>query len=88
MTHRTKIVHLGGFYLGDDPNQIRRITEISIMQKEFHTRLMSVPVEMIDPTSIETRGPTDDSMDLTWKLDDEKERKGRKERGEIPLLLV
>ena len=40
------------------------VAEVSIVKEELHSRLVPVLVDVVDATSVEGRGPTDDAMDL------------------------
>ena len=64
MAHCPKIVNFGRLDLRDDTNEIGRVTQITVMQKELHTGFMAIFVNMVDATSVETRGTTDNTMNL------------------------
>ena len=64
MAHCPQVVDFGRLDLRDDSNEIGRVTQITVMQKELHTGFMAISVNVVDTTSVETRGTTDNTMDL------------------------
>lgn len=64
MTHGSKIVDFVGFDLRNDGNEACGVAQIAVMQEKFHSSLMAVSIDVIDTTSIEARGTTNNSMNL------------------------
>ena len=64
VTHGTQVVNLGGFDGADDGDQVGRVAEIAVVQKELDPRLVAVAVEAVDTSRVEARGATNNTMDL------------------------
>jgi hypothetical protein len=64
VTHGSQVVYFGWLDFRNDRNKIGRIAQVTIMQIQLHPRFMSITVNMIDTSGVETGGPTNDSMDL------------------------
>jgi hypothetical protein len=64
VTHGTKIVDFIRFNLVNESDQVCCIAEITIMKINLDSSFVTVSVDMVDTTCVETRRTTDDSMDL------------------------
>lgn len=62
--HGTEIVDLSRLDIGDDGDEIGGIAQISVVKKDLDSSLVTVSVNVIDTTSVEARGTTDNTMDL------------------------
>lgn len=71
MTHGTKIVDFIGLDIGDNGDEIRGVTEITIVEEELHAGVVAVAVNVVDTAGVERRRATDDSVDL-YRLDGER----------------
>jgi len=68
MTHGTQVVNFGGLRFGNNSDEVGCITQIPIVQKELDSGLVTVTVNVVNTTSIEARGTSDNSMDLETLL--------------------
>lgn len=64
MTHGTQVVDFIWFDIANDGNQVGGIAEVTVVEKELDARIVTVSVQMIDTTSVETRRTTYNAMDL------------------------
>ena len=64
MTHGSKIVNFGGLDLRDDGDEVRCIAQVTVVEEQFDSGLVSVLVDVIDTTRVETRRTTNETMDL------------------------
>ena len=60
----SEVVDLSGLNLADDVDEAGRVSEISIVEGHFGTALVLVVVEMLNPSSVEGAGATDDSVHI------------------------
>ena len=69
MTHGTQVVNLIRLDVGNDGNKIGSITQVTIVKEKLNASLVAVTVDVVDTTSVEGGGTTDDSVDLllNWK---------------------
>jgi hypothetical protein len=65
--HGTKIVDLSWLDVRNDGDQVGGVAEISVVEKDLDTSLVTVSVDVIDPTSVEARRTTDNTVDLPKK---------------------
>lgn len=64
MRHGTKIVDLSRLDIGDDGDEVGGIAQVSVVKKDLDSSLVTVSVNVIDTTSVEARGTTDNTVDL------------------------
>lgn len=64
MTHCSQIVNFVRLHICNDSNEIRRIAQITIMQKKFDSSLMTITIDVINTAGVEGGGTTNDSMNL------------------------
>jgi hypothetical protein len=64
VTHGSQVVNFGWLDFGNDGDEIGSIAQITIMQIQLHSSFMSVAIDMIDTSGVETGRPTNDTMDL------------------------
>lgn len=64
VTHGTQVVDFGRLGVGNDGDQVGGIAQVTVMQIQLHSSLVSVTINMVDAAGVETRRTTDDSMDL------------------------
>ena len=64
MTHGSKIVDFVRLNLGDDGDEICGIAQVTIVKEQLDTGLVTILVDVIDTSSVETRGTTDDTVNL------------------------
>ena len=64
-----EVVDLVGPYFLHNPDQIRRIRHVPVMQEEAHFLMMRILVEMIDPVGVELAGPPLDTVDFVAFLE-------------------
>jgi hypothetical protein len=57
-------VNFHWFHLQNDADEIGCVAEVAIIQEQFNTGLMTISINVLDLPSVETRRPTDDTMDL------------------------
>lgn len=67
VTHCSQVVNFGWFHFRDDADKVGGIAQISIMQVELDSSLVTIFVDVVDATGVETRRTTDNSMDLVKK---------------------
>ena len=67
MTHGTQIVDFLRLDLGNDADEIGGVAQVTVMQKELDSAIMTILVDVLDTSSVETRGTTDNTMDLKEK---------------------
>jgi DNA integrity scanning protein DisA with diadenylate cyclase activity len=67
VTHGTQVVDFYRLDLANDGDEIGGIAQVTVMQKELDTSIMTILVDVLDTTSVETRGTTDNTMDLNEK---------------------
>ena len=71
VTLRGEIIDLVGLHLLDQADEIGRIRDVAIMQKEAQVRHMRIAVEMIDAIRIDERRPPLHAMDDIAFLDEQ-----------------
>ena len=64
MTHGTQIVNLIRLHVGNDGNKIGSIAQVTIVEEELDSRIVTVAVDVIDAARVEGGRTTDDAMDL------------------------
>ena len=64
MRHSAKVVDFSGLDIGDDGDQVCRITEISVVEEDLDTSFMTVSVNVVNSTCIEARRAANNSVDL------------------------
>ena len=64
MTHCTQVVDFSWTHIGDDGDKISGITKITVVEEQFDASLMSVLVDVVNTSSVESGSTTDDSMYL------------------------
>jgi hypothetical protein len=67
VTHGTQVVDFLRLDLGNDADKIGGVAQVTIMQKKLDSSIMTILVDVIDTSSVETRGTTDNTMDLKEK---------------------
>ena len=64
VTLRTEIVHLIRSDLFDQPVQVRRIGQVSVVQEQPYSVQMRIAVQMVDPPRVEAARTPDDAVHL------------------------
>ena len=64
MTHGSQVIDFGWLHLGDQTNQIGRIANVAVVQKELHVLFMSILINMVNSTGIERGCSTNKTMHL------------------------
>jgi hypothetical protein len=67
VTHGTQVVDFLRLDPGNDADEIGGVAQVTVMQKKFDSSIMTILVNVIDASSVETRGATDNTMDLKEK---------------------
>jgi hypothetical protein len=67
VTHGSEVVNFGRLDLGNDSDEVRGIAKITIVQKQLHSRLVTIAVDVVNTPSVERGRTTDDSVDLICK---------------------
>lgn len=65
VTHRSQVVNLIGFDIGDNCDEVCSVTKISIVEEELNSSFVTVTVDVINSPSVKRRRSTDDTMNLT-----------------------
>lgn len=60
----SQIVHFIRTNLGQDTCQIGGVSEVAVMEKHADACFVTVPIDMINPTSVEATGAADNSMNF------------------------
>jgi hypothetical protein len=67
VTHGTQVVDFLRLDLGNDGDEIGGVAQVTVMQKELDSTIVTILVDVLDTPSVERRGTTDDTMDLKEK---------------------
>ena len=62
VAHRGEVVDLVGLHLLDDPDEVRGVGEIAVVQLEPDVGFVRILVQMVNPVRVEERGPALDPM--------------------------
>ena len=64
MTHGTEVVNLGGPDLSDNGDEAGRVAQVAVVEEKFDSSVVTISVDVVDTTSVETRRTADNSMNL------------------------
>ncbi len=64
-----EVVDLVGAHLLDDPDQVRRVRHVAVVQDQPRAGLVRIRVQMVDPVRVEQRRPALDAVDLVALLE-------------------